>query len=580
MQQTLPSRRLWALTFWDALVWATVLFPLITGGIWIHRPGLKVELTQINGPVIGVALLGFLLHRKMQTNVFQASSIRFCLFVWNWWNRSLLSRPITTLLGATLFASFLWALVAMRRHWAFSSGYADLGIFDSAIWNLTHGNGYVSSVKGGMNLFADHQSPIFWLLAPLYAAIPRAETLLAVQSIGLCSGAVAAWLVARQYLGGNHRLLPLVPLLWLAWFPLRNANRFDFHPEVLMLPLFLFAIAGLQSGKWVRVAGGAIAFLLALTAKESAGPVAVGVGLAWILGSAPESVRKRNRGFGIAALMLGGAVFWFDTKVVPHWFSADYHYVNAYAHFGDSTLDLLLAPILQPGHFLQTVLTPSRLRFFFSTVAPLALVPLLAPRTFLAALPGYAIYFLTEGDHRVNIGYHYCIESGVGVWWALAPGILQAEKLLRHRGQWLGVALVLCAAAGYGRSETHYIRFFSPSPHHVWLKQEVFPRLHPEAKLSSTGTFVPHLTQRYWSHHLPVVNLPNRPGEFVDCILWSQNPEVNNTPLNETNIPSLQATMKEQGFHEVYSCDGLQVWKNPKFSGSCLTSLPSRCAAN
>ncbi|NUM88359.1 MAG: DUF2079 domain-containing protein, partial [Bdellovibrionales bacterium] len=337
---------------------------------------------------------------------------------------------------------------------------------------------------------------------------------------------------------------------------------------------FLFGIAGLQSRTPWKIAAGAVAFLLALGSKESAGPVAVGVGLAWILGAAPGAVRKRNRWLGAPAVALGGAVFWFDTRVVPTFFSADYHYTNAYAHFGGSTRDILLAPALQPGLFWKTALGPARLRFFLSTVAPLALVPLFAPRVFVAALPGYAIYFLTSGDHRVNIGYHYAIESGVGVWWALAPGIGVAERLLEQRARVLGLLLVICAAAGYGRSETHYIRFFSASPHHRWLKGGVFPRLHPEARLSATGTFVPHLTQRPWAHHLPVIDLPNRPGEYVDCILWSQHPEVNNTPLNETNIPELLETMKSQGFQEVWSGDGLRVWQHPRFRERCLLSQP------
>ncbi len=579
MTQT-GTRKNFAFHFWDFLAWVTVLFPLFTGGVWIRRPHFFFELSQINGPVIALTIFALLLARK-RINVEETSSMRLLLRLWENWKSYFQKDAERTVWLSWIFVGFLWGLVGCERHWGYQSGYADLGIFDNAIWNLTHGYGYISSVKGGMNLLSDHQSPIFFLMAPLYKVFPHPETLLMAQGFGLALSAVALFYIARQYMGAKHALLPFVPLAAWAYFPIRNANRFDFHPEIFMLPTFLFAIAGLQSKQIKNISLGVCAFVLGLAAKESAGPVAAGIGLAWVLGAAPETTRARMRKVGIAVFVAGVAAFYFDLKIIPRWFALDYQYQNAFAQFGPNLKDLLFAPILQPRLFFQTIFAGSRIKFFLQTVAPLAFLPLFSPRTFLAALPGYLIIFLSYGDHRVNIGYHYAIESAVGVFWSFAPGILAGERLLKKwRPRWntkkvLAYFIIFCALVGYGRSEGFFIRFYTKSPHHHWLEKEVFPLINDRVKLAATGEFVPHLTQRHWAHHLPIIWLPNEPGKYVDCIFWSKNPEVNNTPLDGPTTQAMEASMRKERYELVYACQGLEVWQHPHAPASCLVKKPS-----
>ena len=123
--------------------------------------------------------------------------------------------------GPALAAFFLW--LAFRRYWAFETHGYDLGIFTNAMWNLTHGNGYMSSVKGGINLFLDHQSPLFWVLAPLFWAVPRPETLLFVQTLGLSAGGPALYHLGRAQFGKDHWTPAALPWLYWCWLPLRNA---------------------------------------------------------------------------------------------------------------------------------------------------------------------------------------------------------------------------------------------------------------------------------------------------------------------------------------------------------------------
>jgi uncharacterized membrane protein len=160
---------------------------------------------------------------------------------------------------------------------------------------------------------------------------------------------------------------------------MRNANAFDFHPEVFMLPLFLWAFAAFVSPRPLVKALGVVALVAALGAKESAPVVAVGIGIAWALTGA--------RWQGVALAAAGVALFFFDVKVVPRMFGDDYGYLNLYGRFGGGIGDVLLAPFTQPGYFFSQLINAERLNFLFWTLAPLGFLPLFDWRAALAAAP-------------------------------------------------------------------------------------------------------------------------------------------------------------------------------------------------
>lgn len=593
--------------FWDFCVWLTVLFPLFGGGFWIKRPGLFIELVELAIPVAitsvwgGLLLWGF--HRPLE----QASSVRFLTDLWLRWEKALRSHFIRSLWIAALLMGFLFALSSLRRHWAFGSGAADLGIFTNAIWNLVFRGEYISSVKGGMNLFADHQSPIFWLFSPLFWLYPHAETLLILQAFLLAAGGVAIACLTRQTLKDQtqkdfHWIVGAAPLLYWAYLPIRNANAFDFHPETTLLPLFLWAIYFIHQAaiRWEQnkkprnsllpLSIGLLFFVLALGCKESAPPVAAGICLAWMIGAGPRS--SALRGLSVVLLVVSVGVFLFDTKVVPQWFGSQYVYQDQYDQWGKGLFSLLLAPILKADRFWPHVLGPARLKFLFWCIAPLAFLPLLHPRAAIAALPGFLMLFMGQGDHRVSPIYHYGIEPAVGLFFALPVamvGVFVTRSLNfprpfknslrgllpRHFAVFF---LIFWAGITFGRSELFRIRFFKTTDHHHWLHDEVLPCLKPRESVSVSGAMVPHLANRPWVHHLPMLNmnqwLPNQnPSGQVTCIV--KNPEVNNWPMGEAEEHQLKERMKKVGYALEYSCGSFEVYRQNAAQGSCMQCIPS-----
>jgi hypothetical protein len=468
------------------------------------------------------------------------------------WLDALARSPRRTLWSAAgvVGALFLW--VSLLRHRAFETHGFDLGIFTNAIWNLTHGNGYASSVKGGINLFSDHQSPLFWVLAPLFWMIPRPETLLFAQAFGLAAGGPALFYLARARLGREHWAPAALPWLYWSYLPLRNANAFDFHPEVFMLPLFLWAFAGFASERrWARGLG-LLALVAALGAKESAAIVALGIGIAWALSAGGS---RRDLWFGVALAAAGAMLFFVDVKVVPRLFGGDYAYMGLYQRFGGGVSDLLLAPFTQPAYFFSQLFNHERLNFLFWTLAPLGFLPLFHWRAALAALPPYLMLFLSEGDQRVRIIFHYGIEPGSALFWALPLGL--AAFAGRFGWKCAGLWMLFWSLACLGPTELTRARRYVQSAHAQWLA-EAMPCLDTEAATAASDVLIPHLATRSWISYPD--GLRQRPsGEPVRCVVTDL--KVDNWPLGTAGVERVLAGLPDQGYHESYRCRSFSVYE-------------------
>ncbi len=501
------------------------------------------------------------------------------------WERSFFVRQGTTLARAWLAAVerspviALWSTVAvltalffgigLLRYRAFESHGFDLGIFTNAMWNLTHGNGYVSSVKGGINLFQDHQSPLFWAVVPFFSMLPRPETLLVVQALGLTAGGPALYYLGRTQFGPSHWAPAALPWLYWCWLPLRNAAAFDFHPEVFMLPLMLWACVGFASYRSWAKALGLLALVAALGAKESAGVVVAGIGFGWALtgGLGPH----RARWPGIALVVAGAAVFWLDVKVVPGMFGGEYAYMDLYERFGGGVGAVLLAPFTQPAYFFSQFFNPARLNFLLWTLAPLAFLPLFDWRAAVAVLPPYLMLFLAEGDQRVKLIFHYGIEPGTALFWALPFGLAVFARRFGWRPA--GIWMLFCAMAFLGPSELNRARGYQRSPHVEWLRNEVLPCLDQEAATAASDVLVPHLATRRWISY-PYLLEQKPSGDPVACVVTDLTTRMDNWPLGKVGTEKILAGLPARGYREAYRCGAFSV--HERAASGCLRCTP-RC---
>jgi len=523
------------------------------------------RLRHDTGAAVIVMLVALALSRWSHEPWERSLFVRLGIWPARAWHEAVSRAPERPLWAAAAAVGLALFAVAMVRHSAFESHGHDLGIFTNAMWNLTHGGGYVSSVKDGINLFADHQSPTFWLLAPLFALVPRPETLLAAQSFGLAAGGPALYYLAVPRFGREHWASAALPWLYWLYLPLRNANAFDFHPEVFMLPLFLWAFAAFESQRRARWLLGVLALVAALGAKESAGVVAAGIGFAWALAGSASS--GRHRWAGIALALAGVVVFFFDVKVVPGLFGGTYPYMNLYERFGGGLGSLLLAPLTRPAYFFSQLIDPMRLAFLFWTLAPLALLPLFAWRHALAAVPPYLMLFLSEGDQRVRIVFHYGIEPGTALFWALPAGLaaFSARYGWRRTGAWM----LAWAVGAHGATELTRAGGFVRFDHVARLKQ-LTGCLDAQAPIAASGSLVPHLATRAWiSYPDRIYQLPS--GAPVQCVVTDL--AVENWPIGRAATARIAAALPRLGYSEAWRCKDLVVHELP--GSPCLRCRPA-----
>src|SRR5262249_37879716 len=129
-------------------------------------------------------------------------------------------------------------------------------------------------------------------------------------------------------------------------------------------------------------------------------------------------------------------------------------------------------------------------------LAPLAFLPLFDWRAAVAALPPYVMLFLAEGDQRVKIIFHYGIEPGTALFWALPFGL--AAFAVRFGWQRAGVWMLFCALAFLGPSELARMRGYQRTPHVEWLRSEAMRCFDKEAAMAASDVLVPHLATRRW----------------------------------------------------------------------------------
>ena len=558
------------------LAWAAAALAalLLLGALIAYDRGVGAEaavsqLTYGAGAIPLLALAALLVRRWSDEPWSASLFVRLGARLAAAWRGALERAPARALWGAAAAVGSLLFWLALVRHRAFESHAYDIGIFTNAIWNLTHGYGYVSSIKGGINLFADHQSPLFWALAPLFRLAPWPETLLLVQAFGLAAGGPALFYLARARFGAAHWAGAALPWLYWCYLPLRKANAFDFHPEVFMLPLFLWAFAAFTAQRpWVKALG-VLALAAALGSKETAAVVATGIGIAWALTSAAESWRKAWPGLALA--LAGIAVFVFDLKVVPRFFGDDYAYLGLYDQFGGGVANVLLAPFTQPAMFFSHLVSYERLHFLFWTLAPLGFLPLFAWRAALAALPAYLMLFLTDGDQRVRIVFHYGIEPGTALFWALPFGL--AAFAARFGWRSAGLWMLFWALACLQPREAGWARLHEMTDHKQWLHAQALPCLDPQAPLAATGSLAAHLATRRWIS-LPEARQQQPGGAPVGCVVTDAR--LDNWPLKPLDFEYLVAGLPAEGYREAYRCRSFSVHRLE--GAACLRCTP-QCSA-
>jgi uncharacterized membrane protein len=388
--------------------------------------------------------------------------------------------------------------IVIARHVALRTHAFDLGQYLQIIWNIANGHGPASTlvptyvVGDRMHAWGDHFSPIFYALAPIEWVAPGAVSLLLTQTVALAVGAVAVYRFAGPRVGPGAAAA--FALLYLANPSLHGINIRDIHPAAFAIPLLLGAALAFDRR---RYGGCALALVATLACREDA---AVGV-----VGFAVWLALARGRwlvGAGVAVVAI--SLLAVDTAwLMPHFLGGAYDHLNRYRHLGDSVGQILVSIALRPWRWIGIVVTPAKLVYLGALLAPLAFLPLLAPRVLAAAVPALAMNLLSldpklfhyQGQYQAFVLPFLMLAAVDG--YARLRQIVGPRRLFGRHGaaSALGVAFVLSALLTARIANELGVTFWglAPSQHAAYA---LMARIPPDAPVTAYERFVPHMGTR------------------------------------------------------------------------------------
>ncbi|MBF2027148.1 MAG: DUF2079 domain-containing protein [Oscillatoriales cyanobacterium C42_A2020_001] len=296
-------------------------------------------------------------------------------------------------------STLILLITSTLRHGLFQSHAWDLGIFDQPLYLLSQGLPPISTIVN-IHILGDHAAWIFYPLSLLYRIHADVHWLFLVQAIALASGAIPTWHLAHQA-GLKDSQAAAISLAYLLYPLIFNLNLFDFHPEVIALPLFLAAVLAARSQ---RLMGFVVCVVAILGCRDalSLTVAAMGVWL-WLF--------EQRRLYGAIAFITGILWFILATQVIlPHFQPAGVLGASHFAEFGKTIPEILLNLVLRPDLLLRKLLTLQNLGYLLLLLLPLGwglslrhLTPL------VAAIPQLAINLLSTSPALKDLVHQYSL---------------------------------------------------------------------------------------------------------------------------------------------------------------------------
>lgn len=424
--------------------------------------------------------------------------------------RPWLARHGTTLvvllacLGYGLFMSFY----TIRWHHKLGTAVFDLGINNNLIHGGLEGVFNQSTVifpDNPAKYVANHVKLGLYLFLPIYALVPRAETLLVIQSFALGLGALPLFAFARRRLPQWAALV--VALCYLAYYPMHSANFYEMKEVPIASVFLLTTIWAADARRWVICA---IAFFCTLIMREDTPP-----GLAVVGGFLLLSGYRPRAGAIMAAIATTWFVllrFYVMEEAGEWWFPHMYEDLWAPGERGfGSVIKTLLS---NPYFTLRHVLVEKKVYYLLHLLVPVLFLPARRWYLWAAFLPGAIITLLvTDYDPPIMFTFQYVM------YWApflfVAAVLFLAELWKRadfgpQRAQAALVAMALASVVlsyNYGafarreksfRSGYHTISFeFTEADRKRYADlKELITHLPPKASVAATERIGAHVSAR------------------------------------------------------------------------------------
>lgn len=429
------------------------------------------------------------------------------------------------------------------RHLLFQSTAYDLAIFDNGIYLISQGQTPFVSLRG-IHILGDHAAFILYLIAGLYKIYPSVYWLFGLQAIALSLGALPVWQLAQQA-KLTENLAAAIAAAYLLYPLIFNLNLFDFHPEVLTLAAFFWAVLSARNN---NIWGFSLALIFILSCRDALSLTIAAMGIWFILG---------EKKIKIGLISLGVGIIWFilATKVIIPQFSGEQvAAVARYGFLGGSLPEIVLNLFFKPGLVLSHLFTAANLEYLLLLLCPL--IWGLFPQHFSPLIGAFPILFLnllTENKEQKDLLHQYSLPILPFLILVVIATLAAGQGWLkrpRHIILWSLVAFFALAKVGYFTSR--YLESME-----TWqATREALTQVTQKGNMLTSANLAPHVS------HRTVVELAVDGAQdinlqqFNDILLnkkhpgWNSSPELVDTLIGRIQqIPDFQLTYNKD---EVY----------------------------
>lgn len=452
---------------------------------------------------------------------------------------------IPIILYAAVFSHF-----TIFKHYTFNSYAWDLGVFNQALYTTVF-NGRLLYYTADLYLnpegcyLAIHFSPILFLLTPIYALFPTAETLLIIKSSALALGALPLYFLAKEKLG-NEKAAFMLAVVYLLSPGLQGANWFDFQPQVF-IPLLTFAsLYFMEKERWKLFF---ISLILSLMISEHTTLMVLAISAYMLITSDLRRLLHPRRLKPTREIMLILAVAaclssWLIAGYVKGSFPINpeflekYRASSAYRILGFKEVNLLALPIYILQNMDKAIAAlsydyPIKLLYVVLLLGPLAFIPLgdkSIAVTLLLLLP----FIISNNAAYYKIGAHYSL-------YVLTPIFMAALETLskKFKGSLMPTMRIMVAASlifmvsvsPISPLSSQFINLkllWYPGPpqmnENVRVLHEIMKMIPENASVLTQNHLFPHLSSRINAYVIPVTRYPPKETEILkDYVRWLIN---------------------------------------------------------
>ena len=392
-------------------------------------------------------------------------------------------------------------ICSITRHLLFCSTLYDLSWFSQSTYLISRGMPpLLSFIESSPNLhiLGDHAALILYPLSLFHLIFPSVYWLFLVQAFALASAAWPIWYLSLE--AGLSRSLSIAVVIFYLLNPIVfNVNLFDFHPEVIALPLFFWAVL---TARQSRLGWFIASLLLILICKAVLALTVISMGL-WLWWFEKKKI------YGMTAIALGAAWFILATQwIIPYFSGEQPAAVGRYAYLGDSIPQIILNLILKPGIVLSHLFTGDNLAYLLLLIIPFAwglYWKQCAP--ILVALPMIGLNLLSTSYPQKDLIHQYNIPILPFFILAIIATLAADKGILRTRKAIVIWAIIMfLSLAKFGYFGTKYLASID-----TWqATREALAYVKTDEPLLTIDKIAPHVD------HRPILKVAFLGSENID----------------------------------------------------------------